>query len=380
MSKKVVFFENLDGLRFFAFLAVFLKHSFYTESELIRENEIFHFVSNLWRYGGLGVNFFFVLSGFLITYLLLQEKEINKNVNIKSFYVRRTLRIWPLYYATVCFGFIVFPILKNYFGYLPNESANPINYIFFMANFDSIWHGLPDSSILSVLWSVAVEEQFYLIWPWIFYFLRNKQYPYIFIGIILTSLFFRYYHINSDPHILKFHTLSVISDMALGGLCAYLSLFSIKFILFFKRLKKSTIIGIYIVGFSLITFNKDIFQHPLLQACQVIILSFFFAFIILEQNYSDHSFYKLKNFKTISWLGRLTYGLYCLHFIGILTATTLSKLIGTNQYVYGVMIFETLLALAITIFISWLSFNYFEKFFLKLKKKFSYISKGDQLV
>lgn len=379
-SERVIFFENLDGLRFFAFLAVFLKHSFHTEIDIIHQDPFFSFVSNFWNNGGLGVNFFFVLSGFLISYLLLNEKKINGRINIKAFYIRRTLRIWPLYYATVAFGFIIFPLLKSFFGETPNETASSINYIFFMANFDSIWNGLPDSSVLSVLWSVAVEEQFYLIWPWLFLFLKRKWYPYIFVIIIGISVVFRYNQLNADPHIIKFHTMSVISDMALGGLFAYLSMYSNSLILFFKRLKKPYIISIYLVGFLTISYNKIIFHSPILQALEILILGLFFSFIILEQNYAEYSLIKMKNWKLPSYLGRISYGLYCLHFIGILTATTLGSLLGTNDTVMGVMIFETLLSLVITIGISWISYNYFEKYFLLLKKKFSYISKGNQII
>src|SRR5690606_19427107 len=108
--------------------------------------------------GNLGVNFFFVLSGFLITYLLLIEMQLRGRINIGSFYIRRALRIWPLFYFCVAFGFIAFPFFKSMLGEIPNESANVVSYLFFLNNFDFIKNP-PDSSVLSVLWSVAIEEQ-----------------------------------------------------------------------------------------------------------------------------------------------------------------------------------------------------------------------------
>lgn len=380
MKDRILYFENLDGLRLFAFLPVFLRHSFHTEYDYIKSDSLYLWVSNFWINGNLGVNFFFVLSGFLITYLLLNEKKVNGSIDIKSFYIRRTLRIWPLYFATVVFGFLIFPLLKSFFNGVPDESASAGNYILFLSNFDIIENGLPDSSVLSVLWSVAIEEQFYLVWPWIFFLLPRNRYIYAFLGVIILSLAFRAFNLQSHPHILKYHTLSVISDMAIGGICAYFSFYSPKFTSFFETMKKEVIIFIYITGFLIIAYSAVVFDFTISLVLKNIVLGLFFAFVIAEQNYSQNSFYKAKDWKVISWLGRLTYGLYCLHFIGILTATTISALIGFNDTVIGVLLFETLLALVITIVISWVSFNYFEKPFLKLKKKFSFISKGKRLV
>ena len=99
MSTKKIYFKNLDGLRFLCFLTVFFYHSFQTESANVKSSSVYQFIKfGLAENGFLGVNFFFVLSGFLITYLLIKEKELNKNINIPNFWVRRILRIWPLYF------------------------------------------------------------------------------------------------------------------------------------------------------------------------------------------------------------------------------------------------------------------------------------------
>src|SRR5687768_6448678 len=105
-EKPVVFFSNLDGLRFFCFLAVFFFHSFHTDYLYIRDSPTYiFFKSFIFKNGNLGVNFFFVLSGFLITYLLLKEREFYGRINIVSFWKRRILRIWPLFFACLVFGF-----------------------------------------------------------------------------------------------------------------------------------------------------------------------------------------------------------------------------------------------------------------------------------
>jgi len=158
-EKPKIFFPNLDGLRFFSFLIVFFSHIFNTKRDYIKEESWYQFFKGqVFMDGDLGVSFFFVLSGFLITYLLLKEKEYAGKIDVKSFYIRRALRIWPLYFFSVFFGFVLFPLIKTYFGEVPNETADPLLCSVFLNNFDRIINGMPDSSVLSVLWSVAMKN------------------------------------------------------------------------------------------------------------------------------------------------------------------------------------------------------------------------------
>lgn len=174
--KKTLYFENLDGLRFLSFLSVFFYHSFYTGSEAIKASPVYHFVkTDVFGNGNLGVNFFFVLSGFLITYLLLEEKKTNGQISLGRFWMRRILRIWPLFFLMVLFGFVAFPLIKQAFGQAPAETAHLVSYLTFTNNFDFIANGPPDSSVLGVLWSVAIEEQFYLLWPLVIFAVPVKK-------------------------------------------------------------------------------------------------------------------------------------------------------------------------------------------------------------
>ncbi len=107
-----IFFPNLDGLRFFCFLSVFFFHAFgSTKYADVSQTELYWLLKKLlFENGVLGVNFFYVLSGFLITYLLIVEKEQFLKIKIGNFYIRRALRIWPLYFFCVLFGFFIFPV------------------------------------------------------------------------------------------------------------------------------------------------------------------------------------------------------------------------------------------------------------------------------
>src|SRR5690606_24976945 len=121
---------------------------------------------------------------------------LNNGISLKNFYIRRILRIWPLFYLCVFIGFVVFPVVKSYFGKMPDENAGLLYYIFFINNFDFInnWPLFPDALILVVLWSIAVEEQFYLIWPVIAKFIRTQFLEITFFLVIIASLVFRGLH------------------------------------------------------------------------------------------------------------------------------------------------------------------------------------------
>ena len=140
-SKPKIFFPNLDGLRFFSFLIVFFAHSFSADYDYIKESTWYQVIKiRMFTDGDIGVSFFFVLSGFLINYLLLKEREFTGKTDVKAFYIRRILRIFPLYYFCVFFGFVIFPVLKSAFGQIPNETASPILCSFFLNNFNAIFN------------------------------------------------------------------------------------------------------------------------------------------------------------------------------------------------------------------------------------------------
>jgi peptidoglycan/LPS O-acetylase OafA/YrhL len=314
-----------------------------------------------------------VLSGFLITYLLIEEKVTRKKIDVINFWIRRILRIWPLFFFCVTFGFIIFPLIKTYFGQIPNENANPLYYLTFTNNFDFIRKGIPDSSVLGVLWSIAIEEQFYLIWPIILMILPLKHYLKFFIVTIIISLIFR--ALYPEPLIYEHHTLSCMGDLTIGAAGAYLCR-QPEFLSKIKYLSRFNIIIIYTCFFIVFFFRDELFDHNYyIRIFDRIIIASIMLMIILEQNFSMNSFYKMSDFKFASKLGVISYGLYCLHFIGILITITITQKLHINENLWSVLIIEPILALVITIFISKISYRFFESPFLRLKEKFAYIIK-----
>lgn len=375
MTKKI-YFENLDAIRFLCFLSVFFHHSFYSELEYIKGNEWYSFIKHdIFRNGNLGVNFFFVLSGFLITYLLIEEKKLNGQISIPKFWIRRVLRIWPLFYFCVFFGFVVFPQIKILFGQIPLETADPLMYISFLNNFDLIKSGLPDSSMLGIIWSIAIEEQFYFIWPIFIYFIPFRRLWILFVSLIGISLVYRSFYTYHDLNF-EYHTLSCMSDLTIGASAAWLVLISKKFKEHIINLNRTIIAFIYI-GFVGFYFFRDEFVNyiPYTHTIERLLISLFIIYIILEQTYSKNSYFKMGKFKVLSNLGQISYGLYCLHFIAILIVNNILTAIGANDELWKILIIETPIALLTSIIISKISYRYFESPFLKLKTKFQFITK-----
>jgi peptidoglycan/LPS O-acetylase OafA/YrhL len=162
---------ELDGLRFYAFLGVFVCHALPFEAAFYRR---FHLpVPWLWgaiaKSGAAGVDLFFALSAFLITSILLREIEETGSISLRHFYVRRILRIWPLYFLVVGLGVVLAHTAGN--QRLPWYYV--AGYVLFVGNWVHAVFGRPES-VISPLWTVSIEEQFYLVWPVVMKLLKRR--------------------------------------------------------------------------------------------------------------------------------------------------------------------------------------------------------------
>ena len=204
-----------------------------------------------------------------------------------------------------------------------------------------------------------------------FFLLPRKTYPYIFPLIIAGSLVFR--ALNPDYMLYEYHSISCISDMAVGGIGAWLIHNKKQFLRFWENIPRAAIAGIWAMLLFIFLFRHVLEQNPTVHIFERLLISIVFLSVILEQNYSKFSFYKLGKIKWAGYLGRISYGLYCLHFIGILIAINLTRLLGINTKLWQVIGLETILALSFSIIIASLSYRFFEKPFLRLKHKFQRI-------
>ena len=219
---KITHFTGLNALRFFAAYLVVLHHA----EQIRMKYGLFHLKTySFFNNGGQAVTFFFVLSGFLISYLLLKEQHVNvtKKVSVKNFYIKRVLRIWPLYYLLVFAGLIVIPFFIQKVGYdyeMPYHFNDVISYFIFFCPF--MVNILFGHHLLEPLWSIGVEELFYCIWAPIFKFLK-KHILIILICIILLKLIISsaIYVLAIDNIFSKVIGMLQFEAMAIGGLGAY---------------------------------------------------------------------------------------------------------------------------------------------------------------
>jgi peptidoglycan/LPS O-acetylase OafA/YrhL len=375
-----VYFPGLNGLRFLAALAVIITHIELIKGQLN--------VPNIWsnplffNLGGLGVYFFFVLSGFLITYLLLAEKKQFKKIDIKAFYIRRILRIWPIYYLLIFLGFFVFPNIP--FLKIDWLSSHQGPFLFtFLANLFMLpnlalaaYNAVPH---IGQAWSIGVEEQFYLIWPLLVSRSRNVLKTAVLTATILVVfkcgvlLLMGHYPGNETIITLrKFVAMSKIECMAIGAAGAYFAFHKNQNILNLVFHPLVQLISYAIIP-VLIYFTPDRIQDGI-----HLVYSFAFLVIIMNVALNPSSFLKLEN-KILDFLGRISYGIYMYHLVIIVFVIRLYALFfpaAPDSPVANVIYY--LGATGFTILVSWLSNRYFEKWFLKRKLSFVKIPSGDE--
>lgn len=375
MSKfnNKIYFPNLNGIRFIAAFLVIIHHVEQIKDLFGLKSKWANPTINL--IGPLGVILFFVLSGFLITYLLLVEEKEMKVISVRSFYIRRILRIWPLYYLIIGLSFFLIPQISflNPIGWSDHIYDNLffklVLFVFFLPNMALVL--FPPVAFASQTWSVGVEEQFYLIWPILIKKVKNKRillyaiiFGYLFLKLIGFKIIQEFLFWNDYMGYAKaFFDSFNIDCMAIGGLFAiYLFENDKKIKIFFS---KYTQIIVYTLLFVLLLKGIKIpYIHFEFYA-------FLFGIIILNLAANKSTVLKLEN-NLFHYLGKISYGLYMYHPLAIvITLKTLAIFEIVN---IGIQYISVIL---ITIVIAGVSYRYFESYFIQKKLKFSKILSGE---
>ncbi|MDT0643307.1 acyltransferase [Zunongwangia sp. F363] len=318
---------GLDSLRFAAFLMVFLFHS----------SEAFFF-------GFLGVDFFFVLSSFLLTYLAFTEIEKTGEFSRKNFFLRRVLRIFPLYYLVVFFSFVLLPFLAEKAGVAITLPEKEFYFWTFLSNYDNSQYLLP----LKFLWSIAVEEQFYLLFLLLSLSFR-KHFWYIISFLLLVYVVFMisedYFGWERYKSVLL-HLVNFAFGMAAGYLF-YLGRINIK-----KRILLPGLLLSFILLFPTV-------RIPILFN---LLLSLFFVLLIFSITYFGKKLARTHIFRLSEYLGKYTYGLYV--YSGFVIVF-FNKFLSLHSRALSM-----LLEFIFLLIVAFLSYHLYEKHFLKLKKYF----------
>lgn len=361
------YIKPLDSIRTIAVLLVILSH--WLPLTYIK----------IFDLGFVGVNIFFVLSGFLITRILLENKKEaeannqNKLLVIKNFIIRRSLRIFPIYYLTILILFLLSEktgtSIKQDFEYYVTYSSN---YLFFVKQ---DWDGK-----LSHLWSLAVEEQFYLIWPWLIIFTNQKYLKHIILSVSVFGILSNYILVYIFPHHIMLNVLTptCFDAFCSGAILAYIMVYKTEdvqtFIRWLSYLAPVCLL-LFIFG-SLYNFNTILPIRTLVSVFSLYLI----AFTIQYQGSIVHTV--LLNNKALIFLGKVSYGIYLYHnFIPWIWQGFINKLNQLNVHIPLINSFIpdtisralTLLErFALLVLISWLSWILIESPINKLKDRFNY--------
>jgi peptidoglycan/LPS O-acetylase OafA/YrhL len=357
---KPLYLSGLNGIRAIAALAVVVSHITLGLSEFQLDPSVlgtFNGKPKGLDLAGYGVSIFFALSGFLITYLLLVEKD-KQDIDVKKFYIRRILRIWPIYYLYLACVYAL-----TIFYALPHPPRYIGFYVFFTANIPAIL-GTP-LPYLGHYWSLAGEEQFYAFWVWVVKKVKSELFLVVttaFLIVFGLKTFLHFFHPNSILetiiHITRFQC------MFLGALGAIM--FKGKNSLFSKLCdtKIAQLVAWSVI--ALLAINK----YRLASIIDQEFISVITVVLIIGQINIKNRLLNLDN-PVFNFLGEISYGIYIWHPLVILGYSKLLSdfLVPTSlkySIVYGGIIFTT-------IAIAYISFHFFEKYFLKMKERFSVV-------
>ncbi len=361
----VPYFASLDVIRFTAATMVLVTHSYehWTDVPGIQAFILDGAGQPLWwaeklrrvvdnfRYG---VDLFFLLSGFLITYLLLAERARFGRIDLGSFYMRRVLRIWPLYYICVALA----PVLHHYYQ---EPVPNLWQFVTFLGNFELMRHGW-SSTALNHLWSICIEEHFYLVWPLLVWLVPVRRLPTLFGLVIVTSIAARLYYFWFVPDYymaLYLNTFCRWDILAVGSLFAYGAFYqSIRL-----NVPRAARVLIYVVGALL--FATDVYgewNSVFTIVVKKYIYAVIAAFALGHMIYAPDTLVKWRRQTIFHYFGKVSYGIYMYHGFVILLLVRQFPWFHDRFFIGWVVIF--------TLSASIVSYELIEKPILRLKKKF----------
>lgn len=364
-AEKRRHFENLDALRFFAFFAVFALHVVTIPAPIIFSNPYHRVLLYFTDMGFLGVDFFFVLSSFLITWIVLEEYDHTGGFAMRRFWIRRTLRIWPLYFLTVLPVYAVWWLGSD----LLSSTPHPLWAFTFTINFYIAQYGHAFLIALGVLWSISVEEQFYFAWAVALKNLKNHL-PILSVLLIVISLISSVYVRNWGDYPF-FHTSIFLQHFGVGALVAWAAYNRTAFFRRLENLPRSLIVLGYLGGLANLAAYRYVFRtDPLAMVGLRFGLVLFFAYVIFEQSFCKNSLLKLGGWKPLDYLGKISYGLYVYHGVAISLAIYLTYPYGAGDTMLEAVLFYPLAILALTLVLSIFSYELFETPFLRIKSRF----------
>lgn len=383
MYRNIKTFPNITALRFVAAYLVVIFH--------IEETRKMFNLRNLTEYslfaqGRLAVTFFFVLSGFLITYLLLREHETTGQVAVGRFYFRRVLRIWPLYYLMVFIGLVLIPagIKLGKVKYAAPYDAHEVvaYFLVFLPFVVNLKYG---NHFLTPLWSIGVEEMYYFGWAPLVKFFRRHLLAIMAATVLVKAALAAWaqYYLQSALVIEVLQMLQ-FEAMAIGGLAAYFVFHREQPIgtnALFSKPVQALLVAVLLAR---IFANEalaagwapyaSVFAHPVIAPLVMMVL---FAWLIVNVAVNERNVLRLDS-HVFNYLGDISYGIYMYHglAISVILVPKVKKL-RAAPFVTSTMLLHVGI-FALTLVLAALSKAYFENKFLRYKDRFTPVGSGSQ--
>ncbi len=358
---KKFYRPELDALRFLAFLLVFFDHG----------SGSFHsaLATKIGEASRCGLQLFFILSSYLISELLLREREKTGTVHIPSFFVRRVLRIWPLYFSFIG---AVYVAGRFHHGFFPTSAL--LAFVALAGNWWIYAYGFLAFAV-GILWSISVEEQFYLVWPWLVKAGGERALQVIVPVVLVVSSLALWYSGHNRLPVNKYWTNSLIefAYFAVGAVLALL--------LHRRHFQPSGRVRLGLFAAAAVAFLLLVFPFPVAAEGKIIHTPGLFAAFALLGVVSVClflGFYGLRmgnGSAPFLYLGRISYGLYVFHLFALQACEAALRRAHLHGTTYALV--QLGMALTVTIMIAALSYRFLETPFLRLKSRFTFVHSRD---
>jgi peptidoglycan/LPS O-acetylase OafA/YrhL len=374
MTRSELLLPGLNTLRFVAAFFVVISHGNIALIKLgvYQQNTLAFF-----NRGGDAVEFFFTLSGFLITYLLIRELQATGTVSVRKFYLRRVFRIWPLYFLIVAVGFILLGVIyprmygQPFFAF--NWWKGLLLFLCFMPNYMSKNYAV---GVLNPLWSIGVEEQFYLFWAPFIKYVRAHLFPGILFFLVFSIIAYGvvYYRLIPMPmHWNNFFLTQKFYAMAIGSLFGYMLFFGA------AAYDRSLMARKWFQAIVLFCLTWHYVFNPSVETGLPgrVLLCMLYGLLILNVSSISHKLINLEN-PFLSYLGTISFGIYMYHLLVDYMLRSFSpQLLEMNVFsnTQFIILYHACL-LVFTVLLSAFSYRYFERFFLRLKSRYSVNTKS----
>jgi peptidoglycan/LPS O-acetylase OafA/YrhL len=355
LSGERFYLPELDGLRFFAFLAVFLSHvAIFSNGDSPSRPAVVELCN---MFGRFGVDLFFALSAYLLTSLMLAERAKSGTLNLRAFYVRRLLRIWPLYFTWLAVLIVTRHLWSDY------SVSFFIPFLLFAGNFVAAF-GAVTSLVILPLWSLSVEEQFYIVWPILFRKLTRRGVAVAGITVLIFSIGVRFELIRAGitPHQIWFTGFARMGSIALGIVIAALPRYSNRarglwFLLGVACWGEAALCHLY-------RMQPEGFAAPMwgFTIAAVGAAAFLFAAIGIRRG-------SILTNPLFTQLGRISYGMYVFHGAALVIANRIVP--ASPDPVFWPVL--AMVGFALTLALAVVSYRWIESPFLRVKKRYEVV-------